>query len=151
MAAEGQSDTMASDMEVCMKQRCVIEFLHKEKIASVDIYQHFECFWRPTSGCEHSETVDDVFQQRWQWQWVISTGRDIYEHGMYLLFIAGKNAQLMVVTVLKKNVCSWEFVLQNSVTVLFVSVVVSMEIKQTHYFQSGLHINIIIINIQYCI
>jgi len=95
--------------------------------------------------------VDDVFQKRWQWQWVISTGRDIYEHGMYLLFIVGKNAQLMVVTVLKKNVCSWEFVLQNSVTVLFVSVVVSMEIKQTHYFQSGLHINIIIINIQYCI
>ena len=31
MAAEGQSDKMASDMEVCMKQRCVIEFLHAEK------------------------------------------------------------------------------------------------------------------------
>jgi hypothetical protein len=28
MAAEG-----LSDMEVCMKQRCVIEFLHAEKIA----------------------------------------------------------------------------------------------------------------------
>ena len=31
MAAEGQSDKMASDMEVRMKQRCVIEFLHAEK------------------------------------------------------------------------------------------------------------------------
>jgi len=27
MAAEGQSDKMASDMEAHMKQRCVIEFL----------------------------------------------------------------------------------------------------------------------------
>jgi hypothetical protein len=31
MAAEGQSDKMASDMEVRMKQRCVTEFLHAEK------------------------------------------------------------------------------------------------------------------------
>ena len=33
MAAEGQSDKMAFDMEVCMKQRGVTEFLHAEKIA----------------------------------------------------------------------------------------------------------------------
>ena len=32
MAAEGQSDTMVSDMEVQMKQRCVTELLHAEKI-----------------------------------------------------------------------------------------------------------------------
>jgi len=38
MIAEGQSDKMASDMEVHMKQRCVIEFLHAEKIAPNDIY-----------------------------------------------------------------------------------------------------------------
>ena len=38
MAAEGQSDTMASDMEVCMKQRCVTEFLHAEKMAPTDIH-----------------------------------------------------------------------------------------------------------------
>ena len=31
MAAEGQSDTMVSGMEVQMKQRCVTEFLHTEK------------------------------------------------------------------------------------------------------------------------
>ena len=36
MAAEGQSDKMASDMEVCLKQRCGIEFLHAEKKASTD-------------------------------------------------------------------------------------------------------------------
>jgi len=34
MTAEGQSD-----MEVCMKQRCVIEFLHAEKIAPNDIHR----------------------------------------------------------------------------------------------------------------
>ena len=38
MAAEGQSDWMASDMEVPMEQRCVIEFLHEEKMASIDIH-----------------------------------------------------------------------------------------------------------------
>jgi len=31
MAAEGQIDKMASDMEVQMEQRCVIEFLYAEK------------------------------------------------------------------------------------------------------------------------
>ena len=39
MAAEGQSDKMMSDMEVQMKQRCVTEFLHAEKIAPTDIHQ----------------------------------------------------------------------------------------------------------------
>jgi len=39
MTAEGQSDKMVSDMEVCMKQRCVIEFLHAEKIAPNDIHR----------------------------------------------------------------------------------------------------------------
>ena len=37
MAAEVQSDKMASDMEEHMKQRCVTEFLHVEKIASIHI------------------------------------------------------------------------------------------------------------------
>ena len=39
MAAEGQSHKMASDMEVCMKQRCVIVFFHMEKMAPIDIPQ----------------------------------------------------------------------------------------------------------------
>ena len=39
MKAEGQSDKMASDMEVRMKQRCVTEFLHPEKIAPNDIHR----------------------------------------------------------------------------------------------------------------
>ncbi len=38
MAAEGQSDKIASDMEVWMKQRCVTEFYHAEKITPTDIH-----------------------------------------------------------------------------------------------------------------
>ena len=39
--AEGQSDKMASDMEVRMKQRRVTGFLHVEKIAPNNIHQRF--------------------------------------------------------------------------------------------------------------
>lgn len=37
IAAEWQSGKMSSDMEVVMKQRCVIEFFYKEKIIPIDI------------------------------------------------------------------------------------------------------------------
>ena len=39
MAAEGQSGKMVSDAEVHVKQRYVIEFLHVEKMAHIDIHQ----------------------------------------------------------------------------------------------------------------
>ena len=39
MTAEQQSDKMASEMEVRMKQRCITEFLHVEKIAPSDIHR----------------------------------------------------------------------------------------------------------------
>jgi len=39
MAAEGQSDKMAFDMEELMRQMCRIEFLCGEKIVSTDIHQ----------------------------------------------------------------------------------------------------------------
>lgn len=53
-----------------------------------------------------------------------------------LLFIAGENAHLMVVTIEKKMFCNLEFALSNSVIVLFV--LVSMEIIRRHYFWSNL-------------
>ena len=37
--------------------------------------------------------------------------------------------------------CSYEFALSNSVIVLFVSIVFSMEINRRRYFRSGPHIN----------
>ena len=39
MAVEGQSDTMTSDIEVCMKQRCGTEFCCVEKMAPIGIHQ----------------------------------------------------------------------------------------------------------------
>ena len=38
MAAEGQSDKMISDIEVCMKQMCGTEFLHAVKIVPIAIH-----------------------------------------------------------------------------------------------------------------
>jgi len=38
MAAEWQSDRKVSDMEVCMKKRCVTEFLHVEEVSPTDIH-----------------------------------------------------------------------------------------------------------------
>ena len=40
MAAERQSDRMASEMEVCMKQRRGIEFLYDEEMAHTNIHLH---------------------------------------------------------------------------------------------------------------
>ena len=45
MAVEGQFDTMAADMEACVKQRGKTEFLCVEKIALIDIHQHLLNFY----------------------------------------------------------------------------------------------------------
>ena len=62
VAAEGQFDRMASDMEVCMKQRCGIPSCGK-----IDTHWHSsmlaEHLWRPNNGYEHSEAVGGTFQQ----------------------------------------------------------------------------------------
>ena len=55
-AAEGQSEKMASDMEVQMKQSCVDQFLHTVKNGTYWHSSTFdECFWRPNNAYEHSE------------------------------------------------------------------------------------------------
>ena len=38
MAAEGQSDKMEPDMEMCMKSRSGTEFFHTENMALIDIH-----------------------------------------------------------------------------------------------------------------
>jgi len=58
MTAEGQPDKMVSDIEVCMKQRCVIEFLHAEKIAPNDIH-------RCLLNVYGNQTVDVSTMRRW--------------------------------------------------------------------------------------
>mgnify|MGYP001856524073 CR=1 FL=1 len=61
--------------------------------------------------------------------------------GMQALVHCWEHAQLMAASMLKKVFFSWEFTLSNSVIVLFIAVVVSMETNRRHYFQSDLHIN----------
>ena len=82
MAAEQQSDEMASDMEIRTKQRGVTEFLHGEKIAPTDIHQHLlflETWLRAQWG------GGGVFQQWWQQYCITSTGADFYECSMRAL------------------------------------------------------------------
>ena len=64
MIAEAKSDKTASNMEVCMKKKCIIELFHEEKIAPSDIHGHP---WRPNHRCQHIEAVGGAFQQ-WQQQ-----------------------------------------------------------------------------------
>ena len=40
VVVEGQSDEIVSDMEVYMKQMCVIELLHVEKFVPIDTHQY---------------------------------------------------------------------------------------------------------------
>lgn len=90
MAAEGQSDGVASDKEAHMKQRCVIEFLHKEKNALVDIHW---CLMNidgePNSGYEHSEMgrwyVPVMAAATWKTNHVPDSHADFYEYGMQAL------------------------------------------------------------------
>jgi len=42
MTAEGQSDSVVSDMEAWMKQRDGTEFLHMEQMAPTAIHQHLQ-------------------------------------------------------------------------------------------------------------
>ena len=64
-----------------------------------------ECLWRPNSGCEHTEAVGGAFQQWWQWcEREVMTMQIFMRAACRLLFITGRNALLMVVTILKGNV-----------------------------------------------
>ena len=64
MAAEGQSDRMASDMELCMNLRCVMKFLHAEKAALINI-----CVFLLNV---YGEQTVDVSAVRW---WVVHFSR----------------------------------------------------------------------------
>ena len=83
MAADGQSDNTAPNVEVQMKQKRVSACRKSVVIALTDIHLHLlNTDGRPNSGCEHSEVVGGVFQQWQQRQLVTFAGADFYEHGM---------------------------------------------------------------------
>ena len=101
----------------------------------------------------HPLTFTDVYRRytetkQWMWaQWdggavsgiaVISSGADFYEGSMQALVHRCSESKANGGDCWKIVFCSWEFALLNSDTVLFVSVVVSMEISRSHYYQSDL-------------
>ena len=103
MAAEGQSDKIASDREACMKQRCVTEFLHEEKMAPTDIHEHL-------LNTDGDQPVDVGTVRQWVVHFISGdSGSPLVVQILTstvcrLLFIAGENAELMVVTMLKNNI-----------------------------------------------
>ena len=59
-----------------MKQRCVAEFIHMEKIASIDIYQHLLNIYGDQTVDVSSEVVGTVLQQWQEQQQLNSSGAD---------------------------------------------------------------------------
>ena len=101
MAAERQSDRMVSDTEVHMKQRSVNALLPVEKMVPTDIHQ---CLLN-ISG----KQTEDLSTVR-QWVGHFSSADSgspsliFVSAARRLLFITGKNAQLIVVTILKNGI-----------------------------------------------
>jgi len=77
MAAKGQCDRKASDMEVCMKQRCVTELLHAETKCT---HRH------PPMLAESGDQTATVGTVRGGWGIsalvTVTLGVDFYKHGM---------------------------------------------------------------------
>ena len=84
IVVEGLSDKMSWDMEVHKNKGTLFPPCRKNcsHWHSSLLAEHW---WKPNSGCEHSEPVGGAFQLWWQWQWVTSTRRDFYEHRIQVL------------------------------------------------------------------
>jgi len=129
MAAKGQYDRMVSDMEVHMEQRRVIEFLQMETLATTDIHQS------SLNICGDQTVV--VSTVRW-WEVRFSSGDSNSGSPLLMQIVTSTACKLLFILFIAnggdyaEKLC---FVaLSNSVIVLFVSVVVSMEINRRHYF-----------------
>ena len=101
MAAEGQTDKMAPGMAVWMKKKCIITFLRAEKMAPMDFHRHL-------LNVDGDLRVDMSTLRRW----VVHFSSDnsgspllvqvLTSTACRLLFIAGENAELVLLIVLKK-------------------------------------------------
>jgi len=93
MAAKGQSDRKASDMEVRMKQMCDTEFLHAEKMAPSDMHQYL-------LNTDGNQTVDVStvkthvvhFSSGNSNSWTHLLVQNFLSAASRLLFIVGENA-----------------------------------------------------------
>ena len=90
MAAEGQSDTAVSDTGVQTKQRCGIEFLINPHLLRVSGDQRVDVSTERGGWCISALVTV-----------VASSDAGFVMCSMHLLFTAGENAQLMMVTVEK--------------------------------------------------
>ena len=134
-AADGSRGAVWQN-KVQMKQRCVTEFLHVEKITLSSVF--VDCLWKPISGCVHRESVSGVFQQWWQqckrqatfWMAIHNCHNTKWKvsQSAYPQELANCG------DCWKIELGSWEFTQSNSVIVFFTSVVVSMEMKRRPYF-----------------
>ena len=110
-----------------MNQRCVIEFLHAEKIAPTDIHR---CL-RNVYG-DQSVDVGTIGWRMMQY----------CEMGLFplVLFLFTVQRCIAIVADYWKTVfCCWELSLSNSVIKSFVSAVVSTEINRRHYLWSNIY------------
>lgn len=79
-------------LEAYMKQRCGNHFMLVEKVVHVHIHWCLaECLWRPKSSCEHSKARGGGFLLK-------------KKHSMWVLVHCLRNAELMVVIMLKNNI-----------------------------------------------
>jgi len=65
MAAEGQSDKRASQMDTHMNQRCGIGLLHKEKMAPIDIQQSLLASFLQSQYSVFSSFFQDKMASSW--------------------------------------------------------------------------------------
>ena len=82
---------MASDMESCIKQRCVTEFLHAEKMAPTDIHRHWLNIYGDQT-VDVSTAVGGKFQQWQQCQWATTAGAYYYVFNREALAHCSKTA-----------------------------------------------------------
>ena len=133
MAAEGQSDRMASDIEVYMSERWDWTPPCRKKW---HLLTFAKCWWRPNSGYEHSEGwvacfsgSDSMSKCRFWWAKHVGSCSSLARMHSWWWWLCWKTA-----------FCGWEFAISNSGIELFVSVVVSMEINSRHYFWDVLRV-----------
>ena len=111
-------------------------------MANIDIHQHLLNIYgnQTVDVCQGSGWwISEVMRMIWKKSHILATSADFYVHRMQALVHCwwkcivngGDDAEKLVF-------CSWEFALSNSVIVLFVPVVISMERSRRHYFQSNL-------------
>ena len=116
MAAEGQSDTRASDMQVNMKQSYITAFPPCIKKAPADWHSFSwldEHIWTPTMDISTMRWWVVHFQ-KW-WQQVIFTDADVYKYGMQVLVHCWWRHTTNSDDCNECMLCSWEFALRGAV------------------------------------